>query len=1445
MLLVHSDVAQTSSNSATNASASSSSSHQHHTPLHLRVRLTPKRVVRVAITFDRVGGGQVQMRLAANDRTAATTTTPAQLYHDATSSTYHLSHTKPSSSWVPVHELPNEQTTCHVHVVDIETTERTTFDRRRARYTDVGEVVALVGANGATTLVNRSTQVLCARFRQRRYIDPLKTICLPADVWAAHRHTIQVTLTGMLQYDKESATTDTREASKKVAKTATRKRDRVRGAVRRQNELLGATVRRSKRRRVGGGVQVPKKKKGLDPKQVMAGDVEHATHTATLDACVKQSWVQVERVDTEADTDDSGLYTLHTQQPRKRRSSDESTTTVVDPSAVVRVVLHRHFCGSWALTFPTASVAAQVHALNLARQSRVAVRVEAQDAVNSSSSGSSTESSSPSTSFATHTTPERTFPASQLTRPTPTTVLAYLNDDEFFRCPMCAQALPGLVGGDTHHDRVFRYAARSEYGNVVGLKSQEKSIKLDPHWLYVTTFKKFNPSALRPATYAANWGANHSADKAQQYRLPLGDKPQVHSTNVKKFGCTVVKANVRDVYDLQSFDLHTFFEQQTTTASSDTADLSHVNAFVVSGVEHSNLNTSLQRPKATLSQMLACVLGESTYHRGLTTAWLHRALTPARVLHVGDGAVVRYHGDYTANDTDTAPSHLPPIIAARVQRTTRYLLDTFHTDTALTGDFHTWWELFTFIGYPKFKMQLHYFFFDVRQTVDATNFVPRLMCPPLALERYYWNPYTPPPTQGEPPLLFFTVSLKIQCRRTFTDAFYLLKRMRKTTEGAEYVYPCLRARVRHFCDTPPASVTDAVRTFTRTLRTLPAQSGETLEMCVNAYYYWKLFQQVQRCKRQVWTLRSSTTVPSPTVKNNIATCDAPPACTFQHEYLIDPHTLRITHRCYRHRQHKLFALPVDSLVNHLTVAQPSYATPDAPHVPYVSLETAHKLLRHVRNGNTTPVTYQLDALGRVVAIVTGSAPNDRVPVHPVLAYKVRDYLGKDAPRTFAVVAPSRWHAAHPTPRTSSPRAPDQWAQWQAVLEAAARTLRRTSGAPTAHRVKTVLHEATQDAPTWVRQMVERYVVQPTHSTVRTAVATGQVGALRRYVNDRAQHAYRQNVPMYSFPEPHTQAVFQSVYRQPADTLFAALLQKTDQDKRDEAAHGAHSTSDTSRLLPEPWRSAVPNTRVLTGDAFYTLAQSNSMQATYVKATRDTPLVPEHVVCQHLRRQPVYVLNEQRVLLPQTDKALDVQHALVVLTRPVAQSCTVWAQMAHPSKVYVPHVPDVLLQLHKTLSAQPTTSKPALTRGQPHTRVQPRTRVHPLTRVQLLVRHPQQRHVVTHHELTRIQTDANGHTHVHLRPPLDWRKASHADGAKVHTRVANHPTRFFPCELQLDTQFHTVHHYELLKTRVKHKMKNLLVGQLSDSVMTQPAAATTKGSRSGYPLRYVYSGKRTA
>ena len=200
---------------------------------------------------------------------------------------------------------------------------------------------------------------------------------------------------------------------------------------------------------------------------------------------------------------------------------------------------------------------------------------------------------------------------------------------------------------------------------------------------------------------------------------------------------------------------------------------------------------------------------------------------------------------------------------------------------------------------------------------------------------------------------------------------------------------------------------------------------------------------------------------------------------------------------------------------------------------------------------------------------------------------------------------------------------------------------------------------------------------------------------------------------------------------------------------------------------------------------------------------------------------------------------NVQHALVVLTRPVAQSCTVWAQMAHPSKVYVPHVPDVLLQLHKTLSAQPTTRKPALTRGQLLPRVQP------LTRVQLLVRHPQQRHVVTHHELTRIQTDTNGHSHVYLRPPLDWRKASHADGAKVHTRVANHPTRFFPCALQLDTQFHTVHHYELLKTRVKHKMKNLLVGQLSDSVMTQPTAAPTKGSCSGYPLRYVYSGKRTA
>ena len=51
---------------------------------------------------------------------------------------------------------------------------------------------------------------------------------------------------------------------------------------------------------------------------------------------------------------------------------------------------------------------------------------------------------------------------------------------------------------------------------------------------------------------------------------------------------------------------------------------------------------------------------------------------------------------------------------------------------------------------------------------------------------------------------------------------------------------------------------------------------------------------------------------------------------------------------------------------------------------------------------------------------------------------------------------------------------------------------------------------------------------------------------------------------------------------------------------------------------------------------------------------------------------------------------------------------------------------------------------------------------------------------------------------------------------------------------LDTQFHTVHHYELLKTRVKHKMKNLLYGQLHN---TPP---TTRASYDTYPLRYTYA-----
>lgn len=1482
---------------------SSSSSHHARTPLHTLVQLTPTRRLRVSLTFDGSSArAQVQHAAPASTTRVAkgtqvakgTEVTPCTLYREPTSPpTYHLTRAAPRPEWVVVRELPQAHAiTCQVHVVDV---ERSCGDAaavqqvRRARCTDVGEVVAIVVANGTTTLVNRSTQVVCARFRQRRFTDPLKTVCLPADVWRTHRHAIQVTLTGMLQYDANDDDAPASSAratnAQAAAPTPTRKRDRVRQAAQRQHELMGTYVlanakrRRKSRRKSTGGVGrfAPKKKKGLDPATVSATDVCNATHTATLDQCVRQSLVRVVAVDTETDTDDSGLLST-VQTSRRRRhhrnsedgnddgNDDDNENREVDPSAVVRVVLQRHYCGSWALTFPTTAIAARVHALNLARQSRVAVRVEG----GGTATTTDPAADSSNTRLATHTKSERTFPASRFVRDTPTTVRALVNDDEFFRCPMCAQALPGLVGSDDiHTDRVFRHAARAQYGNVVGLKSQEKSIKLDPRWLYVTTFKKFNQSALRAATYAANWGANHSADKAQQYRLPLGDKPQVQSNSIKNFGCTVVKANVKDYYNLQSFDLHTFFEQRADAQA--TGDLHHTNTFVVTGVEHSQLQSSLQRPKATLSQMFACVLGESTYHRGLTTAWLRNALTPARVLHAGDGTVVRHYGRYREEDedddtaaTDVVPqaiaTSLPPAAAARVHRTTRYLLDTFHTDTALTGDFHTWWELFTCIGYPKLRLPLYYFFFDVRQTEDATNFVPRLMCPPLALERYYWNPYTAEETDDASatvfPVLFFTIALKIQCRRTFTDAFYLLKRMRKTTEGAEYVYTCMRARVREFCDTRPKSVADAVRTFQSSHNVLPEKSGETLAMCINAYYYYKLFEQVQRCKRHVWTLdsgagagakagaRIACTVPTP----------LPSRLTFHHEYLIDPHTLQITHRCYRHMQRRLFAVPVRSsdVVNHLTVAAsaaaetsaPSFATPDAPQAPFVSLETAHKLLRQCsdsstssRNSSSRTPRYQLDGLGRIVAILLqAQQPRVYVPVTPVLAHRMHEFLKGSAPRAFCIAAPMQAHAHTTTPTTPTTRTSDDgdhWAAWQRALETAARQLRRTSlpaAYPTAHQITAALHDACETSSAWVKQMVARYVLQPTHSTVRTAVASGTVGNLRRYVNDRAAHAYRADIPRYQFPEYHTQDVFQTVFRQPTDTLFSAMLQKTDQDKRDEAAHETHAAAGTSRLLPPPWHDHLPNARVLTGDAFRTLAQSNSMQPAYVSATQGTSLVPEHVVAQHLRRQPVYVLNEGRVLYPTSNtdkhKALDVQHALVVWARPVAQSCTAWARMAHPHVLYVPHLPPVVPLLYKALRGNTT---PTAATHSPRKRT-----AAPLRNVQLLVRHPKHRHVSTHHELTRIEHDTNGSVFLHVRPPLDWRKVRHPDATKVHARTTKHPARYYPYELLLDTQFHTVHHYELLKTRVKHKMKNLLYGQLHS---TPP---TTRANYDTYPLRYTYA-----
>ena len=151
-----------------------------------------------------------------------------------------------------------------------------------------------------------------------------------------------------------------------------------------------------------------------------------------------------------------------------------------------------------------------------------------------------------------------------------------------------------------------------------------------------------------------------------------------------------------------------------------------------------------------------------------------------------------------------------PGVTTAIASTKAYLRASLLMDTGLTGDLVYWWEWMATLGYdPRSRMAraattrasspLALFLLDVRQTHDGNNFAPRVMAPPHGdVRRVVWDPYEAPTEQENTPYLLFAVALKVQCRTTYGDAFYVLRASQRA--NAVPLFICTRARVRRFLD---------------------------------------------------------------------------------------------------------------------------------------------------------------------------------------------------------------------------------------------------------------------------------------------------------------------------------------------------------------------------------------------------------------------------------------------------------------------------------------------------------------------------------------------------------------------------------------------------------------------------------------------------------------------
>jgi hypothetical protein len=907
--------------------------------------------------------------------------------------------------------------------------------------------------------------------------------------------------------------------------------------------------------------------------------------------------------------------------------------TAVPKTNFVELHLQWHYCRSWRLVLPNQRMLHDIVDLNQKRKCTV----------HPNSDVSYTE---------------RAFPSSQMQAFEKTrTVLFNINDDAHFRCPICNQA---------NKYRTFRDKERSAYGSLVGIVRPDDKVHLDPNWLYVCSFKLLG-ARIDSSAYASKWKLNPKLS-AYQYSIPLQQRLQFSNLRTKTFNCGMLKVTTLDTFTLTSLNVNFFFEQSSVLTDT---------SFIMTGCVRPASSDLFQHQRGSLQQLWQLAIEKAVTHE-----WLSTVVDPAMLLNAERGHFVysKSKGNRPVQHNQTvqkwSKQHAhsfaqSPCVFDDVCCAYAFLQHALTLDVNLLNTFYLFWHIMTNVGYQlgSERIKVHYFFFDVCQTETHKSFIPSLICPPSNAHALYWNPYTelvqPNTMRTNVDILLFAMGVKMHCQQSYSDTFYLLRRNKLQLHN-QYMQVCFKSRVQYFCDIRPSSL----RVVQQLYDVLQPLQKESKQMFVNAYLYYKLYNNVAKCGLHMWTPSLRKPVPvqfvlSPSVLIPVL-FSADTNLHFDNEYLLHPYVLQPSHACFHHKETKrVLLLPVQKPCD----PSMSYIATSAP-LRHILFDTAVRTLKKIANHlpSYAPQGIVLNTIGQVISIklVNGG----QVPVHPTSCFV-------SIPKELVIHQPSAYSTSLIHSMSYSPPPVSFMEVWENFLVVSEKVASACKTKPSMDVYAQMKKYALTVSKTHRKQfllLLEAYGQSP---VVQDYIRNNRIQALRRYILG----IYTQNMT----PSPHHfyfatdrhKDHYGTEYRSTSD-VYSHLFKK----KTTNGMMVPHNIL-LNRGLPPPYNKLLLNARVHNSNGFKELVVIHDVHKDYLQTgTTQSRILREADVNQYLNRS-IYLLNERRFMKPtKSNKPVSLDNSVVMITRPTLQS---FDAISQKTKVHTHHLPETfkaILELEK-------------------------------------------------------------------------------------------------------------------------------------------------------------------